>query len=260
MAEIASKPAESSRTADSTVDPDEIARFSAIADEWWDPSGKFAPLHKLNPPRLRYIRDALCAHFGGDGDGMKPLKGLRILDIGCGGGLISEPLARMGATVTGIDAAERNIGTAAAHAERSGLKIDYRFATAEALAESGEIFDAVLALEIVEHVADIDAFTQACARLVRPGGAMVWSTLNRTPKSFALAIVGAEYILRWLPRGTHQWRKFVRPSELTRSLGHAGGQVKQLQGIGYDILTDRWRLVGDLSVGYMAFVEKAEAG
>jgi 2-polyprenyl-6-hydroxyphenyl methylase/3-demethylubiquinone-9 3-methyltransferase len=192
-----------------TVDPAEIARFSAIADEWWDPNGKFKPLHRFTPTRLEYIRGRIAGHFGRDALAPKPLAGLRLLDIGCGGGLLCEPMARLGASVVGADAAERNVKTAAVHAERQGLAIDYRHTTAEALAEAGELFDVVLNMEVVEHVADVAAFMGACARLVRPGGLMVVATLNRTAKAFALAIVGAEYVLGWLPRGTHTWSKFV---------------------------------------------------
>ncbi len=212
-----------------SVDPGEVAKFAALAGEWWDPAGTFAPLHRLNPARLTFIRDRIAAHAGRDPLAERPLAGLRVLDIGCGGGLLCEPMARLGAAVTGIDAAEKNVAVAAEHAAEAGLDIDYRHSTAEALAaearaaetRSAEIgagngagFDLVLNMEVVEHVADVAAFLQASAALVAPGGAMALATLNRTPKSFALAIVGAEYVLRWLPRGTHDWRRFLRPSEL----------------------------------------------
>lgn len=252
MSPSAGETLETAGPSGASVDPDEIARFSAIADEWWDPSGKFAPLHRLNPVRLRYIRDAIAARFGRDPLSRQPLKGLEILDIGSGGGLICEPMARLGAAVTGIDAAARNVGVAAAHAAAGGLDIDYRHATAEDLAAAGATYDVVLALEIVEHVADVDAFVAACTALVAPGGIMIWSTINRTPKAFAFGIVGAEYVLRWLPRGTHQWRKFLRPSELARALRGAGAEVTHLQGMSYDLLTDGWRLTADLSVNYLA--------
>ena len=227
-----------------------------MADEWWDPTGKFRPLHKFNPIRLGYIRDRLCAHFGRDPRSLTPLDGLTLLDVGCGGGLISEPLARMGATVTGIDASERNIGTARAHAARSDLEIDYRCTTAEDLMAAGETYDIVLSLEVVEHVADVDLFLDSCTALVRDGGAMVLATLNRTPKAFMFGIVGAEYVMRWLPRGTHDWRKFVRPSELCRSLRRNGVDVSDISGLSFNPLTDEWRVSGDVSVNYILFGTK----
>jgi 2-polyprenyl-6-hydroxyphenyl methylase/3-demethylubiquinone-9 3-methyltransferase len=241
----------------SSVDDAEIARFAAMAEAWWDPDGKFRTLHKFNPPRLAFLRDRLCAHFGRPAGTLRPLDGLAILDVGCGGGLVSEPLARMGARVTGIDAAAENVAVARAHAEATGLAIDYRHATAEDLADAGARFDAVVALEVVEHVADLDAFLGACAAVTRPGGAMVVATLNRTAKAFAFAVVGAEYVLGWLPRGTHQWRKFVRPSELARALRARGLVLAELAGMRYEVLTDEWRLCDDLSVNYLAFATKA---
>ena len=244
------------QTAQTTIDDDEVARFSAMADEWWDPTGKFRPLHKFNPIRLGYIRDRLCADFGRDPRSLTPLDGLTLLDVGCGGGLISEPLARMGATVTGIDASERNIGTARAHAARSDLEIDYRCTTAEDLMAAGETYDIVLSLEVVEHVADVDLFLDSCTALVRDGGAMVLATLNRTPKAFMFGIVGAEYVMRWLPRGTHDWRKFVRPSELCRSLRRNGVDVSDISGLSFNPLTDEWRVSGDVSVNYILFGTK----
>lgn len=240
-----------------SVDPAEIARFSAMAEEWWDPAGKFRPLHRLNPVRLAFIRDSLAEHFGRDARRPHPLGGLGILDIGCGGGLVAEPMARLGARVTGVDAAEKNIAVARVHAEQSGLDIDYRHASAEALLAAGERFDAVLALEVVEHVADLGAFLGACAGLVRPGGAMVLATLNRTPQSYLLAIVGAEYVMGWLPRGTHQWSRFVRPSELAGALRPRGVAVRKLRGMSYSPLRDQWRLSDDLGVNYLAFATKA---
>jgi len=240
-------------SAGTTIDRDEVARFSAMADEWWDPDGKFKPLHRFNPVRLTYLRDRLCARFGRDPRSMTPLEGLTLLDVGCGGGLISEPLARMGATVTGIDASERNVGTARAHAERSGIEVDYRCTTAEDLRDAGESFDVVLSLEVVEHVADVDLFLDACAGLVKGGGALCLATLNRTPKSFLLGIVGAEYVMRWLPRGTHNWRKFVRPSELARALRRNGMGVDDITGLSYDMLTGDWQAGRDVSVNYMMF-------
>lgn len=236
-----------------TVDPSEIARFAAMAAEWWDLNGKFRPLHRLNPVRLAYIRDHLCAHFNRDAKRPRPLAGLRVLDIGCGGGLIAEPLTRLGADVVGLDASATNIGVARAHAAESDLAIDYRHGTAEDLAEQGETFDAVLALEIVEHVADLETFCGSAAALTKPGGALFVATLNRTPQSYLLAIVGAEYVLRWLPIGTHDWRKFVRPSELGAALRPHGVALRDLTGISYNPLADTWRAGHDLAVNYMVF-------
>lgn len=241
------------KTDNTTIDADEVARFSAMADEWWDPTGNFKPLHKFNPVRLGYIRDRLCAQFARDAQSLTPLDGLSVLDVGCGGGLISEPLARMGATVTGIDASEKNIGTARAHAARSGIAIDYRCTTAEALRDAGETFDFVLSLEVVEHVADVDLFLDSCAALVRDGGATVLATLNRTPKAFMFGIVGAEYVMRWLPRGTHNWKKFVRPSELAAGLRRGGIDVSDISGLSFDLLSDEWRVSDDVSVNYILF-------
>lgn len=239
-------------SARTTVDDAEIARFSAIAAEWWDPTGKFKPLHKFNPVRLAYIRDTVCRHLGRDPLAPSPLSGVRIVDVGCGGGLIAEPLARLGAEVVGIDAAERNVKTAAAHAAETGVTVDYRATTAEDLAASGETFDVVLALEIVEHVADVDLFIDSLVRLVRPGGLVFMATINRTPKSYLFAIVGAEYVLRWLPRGTHEWKKFPRPSELIGGLRRHGAEVVEVTGVVYNPISDRFSLsANDLSVNYM---------
>ncbi len=247
-----------------SVDPDEVAKFAALAGEWWDPAGKFAPLHRLNPARLTFIRDRIAAHGGRDPLAERPLAGLRVLDIGCGGGLLCEPMARLGAAVTGIDAAENSVAVAAEHAAEAGLDIDYRHTTAEALAaetgaaETGAGFDLVLNMEVVEHVADVAVFLRASAALVAANGAMVLATLNRTPKSFALAIVGAEYLLRWLPRGTHDWRRFLRPSELVAHLRAAGLETRELTGVTYNPLTGAWRLAPrDLDVNYMVFAVKA---
>ncbi|KZD12652.1 bifunctional 2-polyprenyl-6-hydroxyphenol methylase/3-demethylubiquinol 3-O-methyltransferase UbiG [Oceanibaculum pacificum] len=239
-----------------TVDPQEIAQFAAIADAWWDPDGAFRPLHRLNPVRLRYIRDRLCAHFWLDAQAPKPLAGLRLIDIGCGGGLLCEPLTRMGATVTGIDAAAEGIAAAKAHAEEAGLAIDYRAVAAETLVAAGETFDAVISMEVLEHVSDVSAFLAACRDLTRPGGAMALSTLNRTPKSYLMAIVGAEYVLRWLPRGTHNWKKFIRPSELAALLRRQGLELVDLTGIEYSPLTDRFSAGPKLEVNYMAFAAR----
>jgi len=239
-----------------TVDPAEIARFEAIAAEWWDQDGKFRPLHRLNPVRLAWIRDRLIAHFARAGDGLRPYAGLSVLDVGCGGGLVAEPMARLGARVTAIDAARGNVEIARLHARQSGLAIDYRHAAAEEIAAGGERFDVVLALEVVEHVADRDAFLRACATLLAPGGALVLATLNRTPQAFLLAIVGAEYVLGWLPRGTHEWRKFVRPSELAAGLRPHGVGVRGFAGLRYDPIGDSWRETSDLSVNYMAWATR----
>lgn len=243
----------------STVDPAEIARFAAIAEEWWDPDGKFRPIHRLNPARMAFLRDRLCAQFERDPKRPRPLAGLLVLDIGCGGGLVSEPLTRLGATVTGIDADATTIGVARAHAEGAGLQIAYETAAAEDLATRGAQFDAVCALEIIEHVADLGAFAQAASALTRPGGALVFATLNRTAKSFVLGILAAEYLLRWLPRGTHEWRKFVRPSELDAALRPNGVRLTALQGLFYDVLADDWRLADDMAVNYLAFAVKDPA-
>ncbi|HZB90673.1 MAG TPA: bifunctional 2-polyprenyl-6-hydroxyphenol methylase/3-demethylubiquinol 3-O-methyltransferase UbiG [Stellaceae bacterium] len=251
MRENAAEPKE-----ERTVDREEVERFTRIARAWWEPEGEFRALHKLNPVRLGFIRDRLAAHFGRDARAMRPFAGLRLLDIGCGGGLVSEPLARLGFAVTGIDAGEAMLEVARGHAAASGVAVDYRRGTAEDLAAGGERFDAVLALEVVEHVAAPELFLAAAARLVRPGGALVAATINRTPKAFLFAIVGAEYLLRWLPRGTHQWDKFLRPSELAAGLRPGGVVVKELSGLAYNPLADRWSLTADLDVNYMLFAVK----
>jgi 2-polyprenyl-6-hydroxyphenyl methylase/3-demethylubiquinone-9 3-methyltransferase len=234
-----------------TVDPAEVARFSALAAEWWNPRGKLAPLHRLNPVRLAYIKDACCRRFARDPKDSKALSGLSILDVGCGGGILSEPLARMGARVTGLDPAEENVSVARLHAERGSLAIDYRATTAEALAATGARFDVVLAMEVVEHVADVPAFIAACVEMVKPGGLFVSATINRTPKAFLLAIVGAEYVLRWLPRGTHSYDKLVRPTELSAAVSDAGLVVQETVGVVYDPLADRWQTSKDTDVNYM---------
>jgi 2-polyprenyl-6-hydroxyphenyl methylase/3-demethylubiquinone-9 3-methyltransferase len=240
----------------STVDAAEVERFSALAAEWWDARGKMAVLHKFNPVRLGFIKDAACRHFGRDGKRLDALAGLRILDIGCGGGILSEPLARLGAQVVGADPAEANIAAARLHAEEAGVSVDYRATIAEDLADQGERFDVVLAMEVVEHVADLSLFLKRCAEMVKPGGLMVVATLNRTMKSFALAIVGAEYVLRWLPRGTHQWDKFVTPNELEAVLARHGLDVTDETGVIYNLLADRWQISTDLDVNYMVTAVK----
>ena len=237
----------------STASADEIKRFTALAEAWWDPMGDFRPLHQLNPVRLEFIRDHLARHFHRDPLSVKPFEGLSVLDIGCGGGLLCEPMTRLGARVTGIDASEETITAARAHARQSGLDIEYRHQLPEDLAREKGRFDVVLNMEVVEHVADLDAFLAASAGLLRPGGAMVVSTINRTLKALALAKIGAEYVLRWLPVGTHDWRKFVRPSELARGLGPGGVEITDLKGMSYNPLADAWRLTGDLAVNYLAF-------
>ncbi|ODT99342.1 MAG: bifunctional 3-demethylubiquinol 3-O-methyltransferase/2-polyprenyl-6-hydroxyphenol methylase [Rhodospirillales bacterium SCN 65-16] len=237
-----------------TVDPAEVERFSRIADEWWDPRGKFAPLHRLNPVRIGYIRDRAAAHWQRDALSGRPLDGLSLLDIGCGGGLLSEPMTRLGARVTGVDASARNITVAALHAERQGLSIDYRQGTAEALAGSGAQFDIVMALEIVEHVSDVDLFLRSCGNMVKPGGLLFLSTLNRTAKAWAMAIAGAEYVLGWLPRGTHDWKKFLKPSEAVHGLRDSGIDAQEIVGVVYSPLSRLWSLnKNDLDVNYMLY-------
>ncbi len=240
------------QTASQTIDPAEVEKFSKIADEWWDPFGKFKPLHKFNPARLAYIRDTLCAHFGRDPRDKRPLEGLRLLDVGCGGGLVSEPMRRLGASVTGVDASERNVKTAAVHARGAGLDIDYRVATVEALADAREKpYDIVLNLEVVEHVADPAFFLKTSAGLVAPGGMMIVATINRTLKAFALAKVGAEYVLGWLPRGTHDPAKFQKPEEISAALTAAGMTVTAAAGVAYNPLLDVWRVVENTDVNFM---------
>lgn len=235
-----------------TVDSAEVEKFQAMAAEWWDPNGKFKPLHMLNPCRLDYICAQIAAEFDRDLTAARPFAGLRILDIGCGGGLLSEPMARLGATVVGADAAERNIPVATVHAEQQGLQIDYRHTTAEALAAAGEAFDVVLNMEVVEHVADPQGYLTACRHLLKPGGLMICSTINRNPKSFMMAIVGAEWVMRWLPKGTHDWQKFITPEELYALIGQAGLEPVDKKGFVFNPVTWRWSLSDrDLSVNYV---------
>lgn len=237
----------------STVDKDDVERFSRIAEEWWDENGKFRPLHQIGPVRLQYIRDGICTHFNRDANSLKSLSGLNVLDVGCGGGLLDEPLTRLGADVTGIDASDRNIKVASLHAEKSGLKIDYRCTTPEELCkQSDKAYDVVLALEIIEHVADVTEFLNACTKLLKPGGILFMSTLNRTLKSYAFAIAGAEYILRWLPRGTHQWKQFMKPSELCAGLRGQGMTITNMSGMVFNPLKGSWQLdEKDLDVNYL---------
>lgn len=240
----------------STIDKAEIEHFSRIAAEWWNPQGKFRPLHKFNPTRLAYLKEKICQHFGRDPLSQRPLEGLRILDIGCGGGLLCEPMANMGAIVIGADASETNIEVAKIHAEQSGAVVDYRATTAEALAEAGEQFDIVLNMEVVEHVADVDLFMSATAQMVKSGGLIFVATINRTMKAYGLAIIGAEYVLRWLPRGTHQYDKLVRPEELESALSQAGLKISDKIGVTYNPLADSWSRSSDLSVNYMIMAER----
>lgn len=237
-----------------SVDALEVEKFAAQAEAWWDPKGNFRPLHRLNPTRLEFIRDRLADHFDRNPLGPKPLTGLTLLDLGCGGGLLSEPLARMGAIVTAVDAAADGIEAARAHATAGGLTIDYRAATAEELLAEGTRFDAVISMEVVEHVQDVGAFLGAAVGLTKPEGALLLSTLNRTPKSFMMAIVGAEYLLRWVPRGTHDWRRFLKPSELAAHLRPEGVEVREVAGLVYNPLSDSWRLdSNDLDVNYLLY-------
>jgi 2-polyprenyl-6-hydroxyphenyl methylase/3-demethylubiquinone-9 3-methyltransferase len=240
----------------STIDQAEVDRFTAMAAEWWDPTGKFRPLHKFNPSRLTWLKEEVCRHYRRDRNAADSFTGLRFLDIGCGGGLLAEPIARLGGDTVGIDPSRANIEVARIHARQSGLAIDYRIATAEDLADAGEQFDVVLAMEVIEHVADVDLFLDACARLVKPGGLLFVATLNRTLRAFALAIVGAEYILRWLPTGTHQWDRFVKPQELTEGMERTGLRIVGETGVIYDPLADQWRLSRDMAVNYAIVAER----
>jgi len=240
----------------STVDNDEIERFSRIAEEWWDENGKFKPLHRMNPVRLKYIRDAVAAHYKKDTNAVKCLSGLTLLDIGCGGGLLCEPLSRLGAKVTGIDAAEKNIKVASLHAEKMGLDITYECKPAEQMGKA--TFDVVLAMEIVEHVSDVPTFLKEVSKLVKPGGILFMSTLNRTAKSYLMAIVGAEYVLRWLPRGTHEWKKFLKPAELCAGLRNEGLSIEHMTGAVFNPIGNSWSTNDrDLDVNYMLTAKKA---
>ncbi len=244
------------QTESQNVDPREVAQFEALSAEWWDMAGPFAMLHRLGPARLGVIRDAVARHFPSAGPGRRILRGLRCLDVGCGGGLVAEPLARLGGTVTAIDPATGNIAAASLHAEAAGLTIDYRATTAEDLAATGATFDLITCLEVIEHVPDQKAFVATIASLLKPGGLVVFSTLNRTPKSYALAIVGAEYVLGWVPRGTHDWQKFVTIGELNDYCSAAGLSEVQSEGIVYDVIQDQWRRASDTGVNYMAIASR----
>ena len=241
---------------DTTIDPDEIAKFAAMADEWWDPAGKFKPLHKFNPVRLAYIRDWALKHFNRQEGQTRPLEGLRVLDIGCGGGLLTEPLTRLGASVTGIDAAGRNIAVARLHAERVGLRIDYQETTSEALAAQGSTFDIVLNMEVVEHVANVPLYMKSCADLVAPGGLLFSATINRTARALAFAKFGAEYVLRWLPVGTHDWSKFITPDELRVLIGRNGLKVIDRTGVVFHPLADEWRQSSDMGINYLLLAQR----
>ncbi len=236
-----------------SIDPAEIDRFTRMAADWWDTNGAMAPLHRLNPPRLQYSRDRLCSHFNLDSASPRPLTGLKLLDVGCGGGLLSEPFARMGATVTGIDAGEENIAAAKAHAGAVGVAVDYRAGAAEELTGTGAQFDAIVSMEVIEHVADVAGFMATLVELTRPGGALLLATLNRTPRSYLTAILGAEYVLRWLPAGTHDWSRFRKPAELGRHLRRAGAELRNVTGIRYWPRLDEWRLSRDTGVNYLAY-------
>jgi 2-polyprenyl-6-hydroxyphenyl methylase/3-demethylubiquinone-9 3-methyltransferase len=240
-----------------TIDPDEVARFAAQAAEWWDPAGPYASLHKLNPVRLAFIREKALDQFDRDGANRRPFEGLRLLDIGCGGGLLSEPMARLGFSVVAADAEEETIRTAAAHAGDLGLTIDYRATSVEALAEAEETFDVVINMEVIEHVADAPLFLQSCAALLRPGGILLLSTLNRTWRSFGLGVVAAEYVLGWVPKGTHDWNKFVTPSELRDMCRDIGLRITDIAGLSYNPLTGEWHRSTDLSVNYLAALSRA---
>ncbi len=244
---------------ETTINPDEAAKFERMAEEWWDPNGKFKPLHKFNPVRIGYIRDHAILHFGKDGGAHRPLDGLRVLDIGCGGGLLCEPVARLGAEVTGIDVVERNIAIARMHAQQSGLAIDYRTTTAEALTETDAVFDMVLNMEVVEHVDNVPLYMKSCAALTAPGGLLFTATINRTLRARALAVFAAENILHWLPRGTHDWDKFLTPDEIAALLTRNGLKVIDRTGVVYHPLADEWRPSLDLGINYMLLAEKPSA-
>lgn len=248
--------AENTRTGKTTIDDAEVERFSRMAAEWWNPTGKFKPLHKFNPVRLSYIKEKVSGHFDLDANATNAFKGLRFLDIGCGGGLLCEPMARLGAEIVGVDPSETNINVAKLHAEQSELTIDYRATTAEALSAADEKFDVILNMEVVEHVADVPMFLTECAKMLRPGGLMFVATINRTMKAWGLAIIGAEHILRWLPKGTHQYEKLVRPEEIEAPLNAQGLRMLETNGVFYNLLKDRWQMSSDTDVNYMMLADR----
>jgi 2-polyprenyl-6-hydroxyphenyl methylase / 3-demethylubiquinone-9 3-methyltransferase len=243
---------------DPTVDPEEVRKFAVLAIEWWNPRGKFAPLHKFNPMRLRFVREEAARHFARSAKALKPFEGLSLLDIGCGGGLLSEPMARMGFAVTGADASNDNVQIARAHAAQSGVNVDYRFTTAEALVAAGASFDVVLNMEVIEHVADPDLYLRSCAALVKPGGLMFVGTLNKTLKALVLGKVAAEYVLGWLPAGSHDWSRFIPPKKLTRMLKDLGLKVTSIKGVSFNVLTWSWRLSSDIDINYLVVAEKPQ--
>lgn len=251
--------AENSQAEKTTIDDAEVERFSRMAAEWWSPTGKFKPLHKFNPVRLAYIKEKVSGHFGLDANATDAFKNLRFLDIGCGGGLLCEPMARLGAEIVGVDPSETNINVASLHAEQSGLSIDYRATTAEALSAAGETFDVILNMEVVEHVADVPLFLTECSKMLRPGGLMFVATINRTMKAWGLAIIGAEHILRWLPKGTHQYEKLVKPEEIQAPLNAEGLQILETHGVFYNVLKDQWQMSNDTDVNYMMLAERPNA-
>ena len=234
-----------------SVDPAEVAKFTAMADEWWDPAGKFAPLHKFNPCRLAYVRSVAAEHFGRDGRSLAPFDGLSLLDIGCGGGLLTEPMSRLGFAALGVDPSAKNIAIAQNHAQRTGAPVRYRAATAEALLAEQQAFDVILNMEVIEHVADLQGYLGTCSQLLKPGALMFVATLNKTLKSLALAKIGAEYVLGWLPRGTHDWNKFVEPRRLSGLLEESGLKPLKTQGVTFNPLTWDWHLASDVDVNYM---------
>lgn len=240
-----------------SVNPEEVAKFSAMAEEWWDTEGKFKPLHKFNPVRVKYIKDSLVAQFNLDANSNKPLKGLKILDIGCGGGLLSIPLARLGAEVTAIDASEKNINIAMAYSEQVGVKVNYLNFTSEELSAEDTIkFDAIVNMEVVEHVQNLESFMKSSCEMLKQSGLMFVATMNRTAKSYAMAIIGAEYVMQWLPRGTHDWNKFLKPSEVNHLFGKNGLKLKSSTGVSYSLFSDKFSLSDDLSVNYILVGEK----